>query len=54
MSQMVNSGLMTVNEARRLDNRPPLPGGDQATRQSQNVPIDQLGTGVESGINQNT
>lgn len=51
MSTMVNNGLMTVNEARKLDNRPPLPGGDQATRQSQNVPIDQLGTGGTSGIN---
>lgn len=49
MSTMVNNGLMTVNEARKLDNRAPLPGGDQATRQSQNVPIDQLGTGGISG-----
>lgn len=54
MATMVNNGLMTVNEARKLDNRPPLPGGDQATRQSQNVPIDQLGTGGTSGTNQNT
>jgi HK97 family phage portal protein len=39
----VDSGLLTVNEGRRLDNRPPLPGGDVATRQSQNVPLTQLG-----------
>ncbi|WP_236215648.1 phage portal protein [Metapseudomonas otitidis] len=40
---MIDCGVMTVNEARRLDNRPPLPGGDVATRQSQNIPIIQLG-----------
>ena len=39
----VDSGLLTVNEGRRLDNFPPLPGGDVATRQSQNVPLTQLG-----------
>ena len=43
MTALVNSGLLTINEARRLDNRPPLPGGDVATRQAQNVPIAQLG-----------
>jgi len=47
MSTMVNNGLMTVNEARRLDNRPPLPGGDVATRQSQNVPLTDLGKSNE-------
>lgn len=40
---MIDCGLMTVNEGRRLDNRPPLPGGDVATRQSQNVPLTHLG-----------
>lgn len=39
MQIMVNTGIRTVNEVRRLDNLPPLPGGDVATRQSQNVPI---------------
>lgn len=43
MTALVNAGLLTINEGRRLDNRPPLPGGDVATRQSQNVPITQLG-----------
>lgn len=43
LSTMVNAGLITINEARKLDNRPPLPGGDVATRQSQNVPITDLG-----------
>ena len=42
-TKMVNAALRTVNELRRIDNLPPLPGGDVATRQSQNVPITQLG-----------
>ncbi|WP_313140298.1 phage portal protein [Leclercia sp.] len=47
MQTMVNTGIRTVNEVRRLDNLPPLPGGDVATRQSQNVPITDLGTHKE-------
>lgn len=43
LKSQIDSGLLTVNEGRRLDNRPALPGGDVATRQSQNVPLDQLG-----------
>lgn len=43
MTTLVNSRQRTVNEMRRLDNLPPLPGGDVATRQSQNVPITELG-----------
>ena len=43
MKTKVDTGLLTINEGRRIDNRPPLPGGDVATRQSQNVPLDQLG-----------
>lgn len=43
MTTLVNSGQRMVNEMRRLDNMPPLPGGDVATRQSQNVPITELG-----------
>ncbi len=43
MKTLVDTGLMTVNEGRRIDNRPPVPGGDEATRQSQNVPLTQLG-----------
>lgn len=41
MTKLVGNGLMTINEARKLDNRPPLEGGDVATRQMQNVPINQ-------------
>jgi len=43
LKTLVDTGLMTVNEGRRLDNRPALPGGQVATRQSQNIPLDQLG-----------
>lgn len=43
MKTLVDTGLLTPNEGRRVNNRPPLPGGDVATRQSQNVPLDQLG-----------
>jgi HK97 family phage portal protein len=42
-TKVVNAGLRTINELRRIDNLPPLAGGDVATRQSQNVPITQLG-----------
>lgn len=38
-SKMVNNGLRTVNEMRRIDNLPPIEGGDVATRQSQNVSL---------------
>ena len=43
MKSQVDAGLLTVNEGRRVNNRPPVPGGDVATRQSQNVPLTQLG-----------
>lgn len=43
MKAMGDAGLRTINEMRRLDNYPPLPGGDVATWQSQNVPLDELG-----------
>lgn len=39
----VNNGWMTRNEVRRLENLPPLPGGDVLTVQSALVPLDQLG-----------
>ncbi len=43
MKAMGEAGLRTINEQRRLDNMPPLPGGDVAMRQSQYVPITQIG-----------
>lgn len=36
---MVQNGIMTVNEVRRLENLPPIDGGDVARAQSQNVPL---------------
>lgn len=52
LKTQVDTGLLTVNEGRRLDNRPALPGGDVATRQSQNIPLTQLGqtTPAPSGV----
>jgi hypothetical protein len=44
MKAMGESGLRTINEMRRLDNMPPLPGGDVAMRQAQYVPITELGS----------
>ncbi|MBD2785512.1 phage portal protein [Xenorhabdus sp. DI] len=43
MKAMGESGLRTINEMRRLDNYPPLPGGDVAMRQAQYIPITELG-----------
>lgn len=48
-TKMVNAGLRTINELRRIDNLPPILGGDVATRQSQNVPITQLGQAPLNG-----
>lgn len=47
MKAMGEAGLRTINEMRRLDNMPPLPGGDVAFRQAQYVPITQLGNNNE-------
>ncbi|HEO9919115.1 TPA: phage portal protein, partial [Enterobacter asburiae] len=47
MKAMGEAGLRTINEMRRTDNLPPLPGGDVAMRQSQYVPITDLGTNKE-------
>ncbi|MDN6019307.1 MAG: phage portal protein [Enterobacterales bacterium] len=44
MKAMGDAGLRTINEMRRLDNMPPITGGDSAMRQKQYVPITQLGT----------
>lgn len=43
LSQMVNNGLMTRNEARKKENLPPLPGGDMLTAQTALAPLEQLG-----------
>lgn len=49
LSTMTQNGLLTRNEGRALDNRPPLPGGDQLTVQSALLPLDQLGRAVDGG-----
>jgi HK97 family phage portal protein len=41
--EFVTKGQMTPNEARALEDRGPLPGGDRLYMQQQMVPIDQLG-----------
>jgi HK97 family phage portal protein len=41
-SVMVTNGIMTRNEARRLENLPPKDGGDELTVQSQNVPLSEI------------
>lgn len=42
-SQMVQNGIMTRNEVRRLENLAPLPGGDDLTIQSNMIPATKLG-----------
>ncbi len=37
------NGILTINEARQLENLPPMPGGDQLRVQAQMTPIDQIG-----------
>jgi HK97 family phage portal protein len=49
-SVMVTNGIMTRNEVRRLENLPPLPGGDDLTVQSQNVPLSEANKLPGSGI----
>lgn len=39
----LNNGWMSRNEVRRLENLPPVPGGDTYTVQSALVPLEQLG-----------
>jgi HK97 family phage portal protein len=43
MSTLAQNGLRTRNELRKLDNMPPMDGGDQLTVQSALVPLDQIG-----------
>ncbi|MFV0623787.1 phage portal protein [Sphingomonas sp. ac-8] len=47
-SSMVQNGIMTRNEVRRLENLPPLDGGDELTIQSNMIPASKLGE-VTSG-----
>jgi len=43
LTKGVQGGLMTINEGRAYENRPPVIGGDQTFLQRQNWPIDKLG-----------
>lgn len=43
MATMRREGLRTINELRRLDNMPPVEGGDSIFMQSQNIPLSSLG-----------
>lgn len=42
-STMVQNGIYTRNEARRLENRPQMPGADDLTAQTNLAPLDRLG-----------
>ena len=48
-STMAQNGAMTRNEIRRLENLPPVEGGDTLTAQSNLVPIEKLGEQVDKG-----
>jgi len=43
LAKMTQNGLMTRNEGRAYDNRPPMDGGDELTVQSNLVPLNMLG-----------
>jgi HK97 family phage portal protein len=43
MSKQISSALMTPNEGRALEDRPPLPGGDVLIFSSNHVPLEKLG-----------
>lgn len=49
IARQVQNGLKTRNEARQLENDPPITGGDVITVQSNLLPIDKLGQQVSSG-----
>lgn len=49
-SKAVQNGLKTRNEARQLENDPPLAGGDVLTVQSNLLPIEQLGQNPQPSI----
>jgi HK97 family phage portal protein len=45
-STMVQNGIMTRNEARKLENRPPMDGADMLTAQTNLAPLDKLGSTI--------
>ena len=42
-TQGIQGGVLTINEARQLENMPPMPGGDRLMMQAQMIPITDLG-----------
>lgn len=48
-STMAQNGAMSRNEIRRLENLPPVEGGDALTAQSNLVPLDKLGEATRVG-----
>lgn len=46
---MVQNGIMTRNEVRRLENLPPIQGGDELTIQSNMIPASKLGEITSTG-----
>ncbi|UIJ43716.1 phage portal protein [Sphingomonas cannabina] len=48
-SAMVQNGIMTRNEVRRLENLPPIEGGDDLTIQSNMIPVSKLGEITSTG-----
>ncbi len=48
-SKAVQNGVMTRNEARQLENLPPVPGGELATAQINLAPLTMLGQSVSKG-----
>lgn len=49
----VDGGIMTVNEARRKENLPPLPGGDVLRVQAQNIPLASQAAATGPGVGHN-
>lgn len=52
-SQGTQNGIITRNEARQLENLPPMPGGDELTAQTNLAPVTMLGR-IAKGSNNGT
>lgn len=46
---LLNAGVMTINEVRKIEGLPPVEGGDVPRMQMQNVPITEAGIGHNGG-----
>jgi HK97 family phage portal protein len=51
LAAQINTGQITPDEAREIEKRPPLPGGDQLVIQGAMVPLDSLGSNNEGDGN---